>query len=112
MNTRLNHVQDWLALARQAGWSVTNLAKLCNVSPRTLERHFLKCMGVCPKNWLSEERQRRAIQLLCEGLSVKETAASLGYRHAHNFSQEFKKYWNCCPTHIQIQSESLSMHLT
>jgi transcriptional regulator GlxA family with amidase domain len=45
MNTKLNHVQDWLKLAKQANWSVSKLAKLCQVSTNTLRRHFLASMG-------------------------------------------------------------------
>jgi transcriptional regulator GlxA family with amidase domain len=100
MNTRLNHVQDWLELARQANWSAAALAKKCGVSLRTLERHFLKEMGKCPQAWLSEQRQRRAIELLQDGSTVKETAGSLGYKYATHFSREFKEQWGHCPSTI------------
>jgi len=65
---------------------------------RTLERHFDLVMGKSPSTWLSEYRQRRALDLLQEGCTVKETAASLGYTRANNFSRDFRKYWSCSPT--------------
>jgi AraC-like DNA-binding protein len=98
VNTQLNHVQDWPSLARQAKWSVAELAKICKVSIRTLERHFEKNMGSLPKTWLREQRQKLAIELLREGASVKETASHLGYRHPQHFSREFKWHSGYCPT--------------
>jgi transcriptional regulator GlxA family with amidase domain len=100
MNTklRLKHIQNWPELAREAKWSVSALAKKCGVSVRTLERFYLKEIGKCPKAWLSEQRQRRAIELLRGGSSVKETAAYLGYKHATHFSREFKEHRGHSPT--------------
>lgn len=92
VNTRLRHIQNWSELAKQAKWSVAQLARLCGVSARTLERHFLKELGKRPKKWLAEQRRLRAIELLKAGDSVKETAGNLGYRHAGHFSREFKEY--------------------
>lgn len=103
MNTRLNHVQDWLELARQANWSTAALAEKCGVSVRTLHRHFLKKMGKNTKTWLAEQRQRNALELLCRGSSIKETASCLGYKHPSNFARKYKNHWGICPslqTHI------------
>ena len=97
MNSRLNHIQDWSALAQQARWSASALAKECGVSVRTLERHFRRRMGKSPKAWLAEQRQSLAIQLLQRGSSVKETAGHTGYQNASAFSREFKKHWGNCP---------------
>ncbi|MGO8766645.1 MAG: helix-turn-helix domain-containing protein, partial [Limisphaerales bacterium] len=48
--------------------------------------------------WLLEQRQREAGKLLRKNnKSIKEVAAHLGYKHAHHFSREFKKYWGICP---------------
>jgi transcriptional regulator GlxA family with amidase domain len=98
MNTKVNHIQNWPELALQAKWSASALAKKCNVSLRTLERHFVKHMGKSPKKWLSEQRQLRAVELLQDGNSVKETAGYLGYKHATHFSREFKDHWAYLPT--------------
>jgi AraC-like DNA-binding protein len=98
MNSRLNHVQNWPELARQAKWSVTALAKQCNVSCDTLRRYFLKQMGKLPGEWLAEQRHHRALELLRGGSSVKETAACLGYKQQTNFTRKFKEDWGACPT--------------
>jgi two-component system response regulator YesN len=100
MNTKLNHIQNWPELAKQANWSVREMAKLCDISVRSLELYFLKNIGKSPKTWSAEQRQMQASDLLRSGLSVKETAALLGYRHAHHLSREFKKYWGHYPTQM------------
>jgi hypothetical protein len=35
-------------------------------------------MGQNTKDWLAEQRQRQAHELLCEGSSIKETASCMG----------------------------------
>ena len=102
MNSHLNHVQDWLSLAKQENWSVTRLAKFCGVSVRALERHFQDAFGKTPKAWISKQRQKLALELLRDGCSVKETAAVLGYNHATHFSREFKKFWGYSPVEKQL----------
>lgn len=97
MNTKLNHIQNWPELARQAKWSVSAMARLCRVSVRTLERYFLKQMGKRPKAWLAEQRQKLASELLRDGSTIKEAANSIGYQHASTFSREYKKHWGNCP---------------
>ena len=104
MNSRLNHVQDWLSLAKQVNWSVSRLAKQCGVSVRALERHFLRSMKKSPKAWLREQRQKLATELLRDGCSVKETAAALGYKHPTHFSREFRKRWGYTPVAKQAST--------
>jgi transcriptional regulator GlxA family with amidase domain len=89
MNSKLNHIQNWAEAAEQTKWSVSALAEKCGVSVRTLERHFLCHIGQSPKAWLAEQRLHQAMELLREGSSVKETASTLGYKHANNFSRKF-----------------------
>src|SRR5690348_14429037 len=99
MNTKLPYIQNWPKLAKQANWSCHRLAKLCGVSVRTLERHFLKIFNTTPKKWLAKEQHRIAVELLQDGSSVKETATLLGYKHASTFSREFAKRTGCTPTY-------------
>jgi AraC-like DNA-binding protein len=89
MNTHLNTIQNWPELLREANWSVSQMAMNVGVSVRTLERHFLKTFVKCIRSWIAEQRQYRAIDLLHKGFTVKETATSLGYQHASNFSRKF-----------------------
>lgn len=97
MNTKLRNIQNWPELAQQANWSVANLAKRCGVSARALERYFHQAHGESPKTWLAKQRHQRAVELLRDGSSVKETATEIGYRHPSTFAREFKKLTGRCP---------------
>lgn len=90
MNIHLKQIQNWSELAKEANWSASELAQKCGVSVRTLQRYFLRKFNKGPRIWLAEQRQYLAIELLRNGFTVKETAASLGYQHANNFSRKFR----------------------
>ena len=98
---KLKHIQNWPELARQAKWSASALAKLCGVSVRTLHRHFLQQMSKNTKTWLDEQRVHNAHELLCNGSSVKETAACLGYMQQSNFTRHYKQQRGICPSQQQ-----------
>ena len=97
-NSRLKHIENWPERAREAKWSATVLAVRCGVSVRTLHRHFLKHMGINTKTWLAEQRQRNALELLCDGSTVKETATYLGYKEPNSFSRHYKSQTGTCPS--------------
>lgn len=98
MSRRLARITNWSERARQADWCTAQLARQCGVSVRTLERHFLRVMGQAPHAWLIEQRMAEACGLLARGLTVKETAANLGYKNPHHFTREFKKHLGYCPS--------------
>jgi AraC-like DNA-binding protein len=98
MSRRLEQIQNWPELARQANWSVTLLAKHCQVSVRTLERVFTAKMGKPVKKWLVEQRLQKAVEFMAKGASVKETATQLAYKHPSHLANDCKKQWGCCPT--------------
>ena len=98
MNYKLQQIQNWPELARQANWSVAALAKLCGVSANTLRRQFLQQMRKTPGHWLAEQRQHQAIELLRGGSSIKEAASCLGYKQQTNFTRRFKEFWGDCPS--------------
>lgn len=100
MSNRLDQIQNWPELARQAKWCAATLAKNCGVSLRTLERHFLRKMGKSPKAWLLEQRHQKAKEDLKAGANPKAAAGNAGYDfdNLHNFSRDFKTQIGHCPT--------------
>jgi len=106
MNSRLHQVLDNPDWAQEVNWRAAALAKKCNVSSRTLERFIRKETGKSPHAWIAEHRQKKAMELLRDGSSVKETAGCLGFKHATHFSREFKFFWGICPTAEPLQKAS------
>jgi len=97
-NSRLSLIQNWPELMQRANWIAKSLAKHTGVSVRTLHRHILQKTGNNTKTWLAEQRQRRALELLRAGFSIKETAITLGYKQPTNFTRQYKKHWGRLPS--------------
>jgi len=100
MAKRLQQIQNWPERAQAAKWRATALAEHCEVSLRTLERHFLKKMGESPKQWLLKQRHQKAKEDLKERADLKAAAGNVGYDfdNLHNFSRDFKTHIGHCPT--------------
>ena len=96
--SRLDRIAHWPALALQADWSAAKLARLVGVSPRTLQRYFLRRWGKRPQSWLLEQRMARASQMLLDGWLVKQTAAQLGYRSPEHFARVFQQHYGHSPS--------------
>ncbi|SRR6266511_1503507 len=91
MPSKLDRVHGWLNLARQGRYNARQVAALCGVSLRQLERYFNDSFGRVPQEWLNEVRFREAKKLLLKGLSVKEVASRLGFKQPTHFSRSFKQ---------------------
>ena len=100
MSSRLEFVQQWESLAVDAGYRPSDLAALCQISLRTLERHFQKNYGVTVSAWLRELRLEKARQGLRQGKSVKEVAYEQGYKQVSHFSREFKNHFGLSPSFL------------
>jgi AraC-like DNA-binding protein len=97
MSQRLTQIANWAEHAAQAKWCVLTLAENCDVSPSSLERHFEKVMGQCPREWMNAERMRRACGKLKRGERIKDIAAHLCYGHPRNFTRAFTEHFGYNP---------------
>ena len=100
MSQRLKTVQEWEPLAQQAQYRAHELAFLCQVSLRTLQRHFRVQYGLTVSGWLREVRLRKAYGGLIQGSTVKEIAFDLGYKQLSHFSRDFKSYFGVSPSFL------------
>ncbi|MBI4324332.1 MAG: helix-turn-helix transcriptional regulator [Chloroflexi bacterium] len=105
MITRISRVRHWESLARQARYRDRELARLCKVSLRQLQRHFQEVFGLKLHGWLSELRQCDALRILEEEKTVKEVAFQLGYTFAQHFSRDFKRFHGLTPSAYQNRSD-------
>jgi len=97
LNSHLDQFQDWVSLARSAGYRPGELARLCSVSLRQLERHFEQRFGSRPQVWLSDQRLERARELLLQGHYVKTVALEMGFKDAAHFCRRFKLRYGLSP---------------
>lgn len=88
--TELEQVTDWPERARQAGYRVSELAALCGVSTRTLDRFFRRHLKVTPRQWMHQMRRSEAARFAREGRTAKEIARLIGYNHAPSYHRAKK----------------------
>ena len=105
-NSHLNHhwwnVTESVSLARQAGYRSSELARLCRVSPRQLERYFREQFGRTPQEWLDEVRLHEAPDMLRKRKQVKEVSFELGFAHPSHFIRKFKQWYGCTPLKFSL----------
>lgn len=102
MSSRLLRIteEEWRGKAQAAHYHVGELAKLCGVSVRMLERHVTEQREKSPQDWLHDLRMTEARVLMLDSNSVKESATMLGYKNASQFSKDFKKYHGILPSRM------------
>jgi AraC-like DNA-binding protein len=107
----LARLDDWEHLAREAGYNVGGLAKLCGVSDRHLRRVFEKRFGRSPRSMLNERRMSEAQVALGTEHLVKEIASDLHYKHPGSFSHWFKTRQNMTPSEFASRGSGISKQL-
>ena len=84
-------------LATRAHFDAKELAKLCKLSVRQLQRDFRRQKGCTPQNWLNGQRLMVAQRLLQSGEPVKKVALDLGFKQSSHFCRQFKMRHNLTP---------------
>ena len=88
----------WESLAASCQYRLTELAQHCQVSMRTLQRHFRKHYNTTLSDWVRELRLERARLMLESAESVKYVAFELGYKQPSHFTRDFKQRYGVPPS--------------
>lgn len=87
---------------------VTQLTASLGVSGSHFRYLFRKETGITFQNFLREARLREAARLLLDdGLSIKEIALSIGYRHVSNFNRDFSRRFSITPSRYRARRDGL-----
>jgi AraC-like DNA-binding protein/tetratricopeptide (TPR) repeat protein len=82
-------------------WRLCDLAAVCGVSARTLQKHFRRFLGSTPSRFLRELRFDRARQGLlggCAETRVTEIATRCGFDHFGRFATEYGRRYGETPS--------------
>lgn len=80
------------------GWSLPELARLCNMSRATFVRHFQEKLGRSASDLLSDIRMTLAAnQLRRPGASTSSVAAAIGYQSDAAFQRAFRQRMGMTP---------------
>ncbi|MBQ4564188.1 MAG: AraC family transcriptional regulator [Lachnospiraceae bacterium] len=77
--------------------TVEKVASYVGVHRSQLFREFKELFGMSPQQYLMEVRLLKAQELLQMGLTVTETAYSVGFSDATNFSRQFRQHMGIAP---------------
>ena len=84
------HLEERLTLGK--------VAELCQMSEAAVKKTFSRYAGIGLMTYFNQIKIRRAIRLLEEGKSVRQTAQMLGFADQNYFSTVFKRVTGSAPT--------------
>lgn len=100
MDSRLNRIGDWEALAHRAEYCSVTLADLVGVSDRHLRRFFSAHFDLTPQQYLDELRLKLAREALGKGVCVRCATVLFGYKQVSSFSRAFKTAFGIAPSQV------------
>jgi AraC-like DNA-binding protein len=86
-----------MSVANQSNYQPIQMARLCQISLRHLERTFKVESGCTPREWLKMQRLNNALLMLRRAQSVKQVAYALAYPQIPQFCREFKMRFGITP---------------
>jgi transcriptional regulator GlxA family with amidase domain len=98
----------WEALASEAQFRASELAKILGISLRTLQRYFRAKYNCTVSDWLRELRLATARARLPNCESVKEVAFDLGYKQPSHFTRDFKQRFGVPPRELVVGKSRFS----
>lgn len=97
MDERLFRAIRELMLNQRWGTSLTDVADIANMSERTFSRLFLRDTGFSFRTWKQRARIYASLDLLSEGVPVKQIAWQLGFSSPAAFSTAFRAVMGVAP---------------
>jgi AraC-like DNA-binding protein/tetratricopeptide (TPR) repeat protein len=82
-------------------WKIDEIARLCGVPRRTLEKHFKRFLGCGPLKFLHTERfeqVRRKLLRAPPGANVTQIASDCGFNHVGRFALTYRRRYGESPS--------------
>ncbi len=97
---------DWMRRNLQRELPLRLLARQAKMSERTFLRRFAEATGTTPKDWLVDERLRRARELLeGSGMAVERVATECGFGSADTLRHHFRTRLQLSPRRYRDRFE-------
>ncbi|MFG1403804.1 MULTISPECIES: AraC family transcriptional regulator [unclassified Xanthobacter] len=89
------------ALAQRA--RVASFADECGIAPRSVQRHFRKCVGLPPKQYLAVQRLEAALhEIAFEQDNLASIALKVGYYDQAHLSAEVRRHTGLSPRQFRF----------
>lgn len=93
----IRRIREYIDAYYMNGVTLTELARLVNLSPYYLLRVFEKEVGIPPHAYLESVRIREAQRLLMQGVPLAQAAYELGFSHQSHLTRRFKRLLGVTP---------------
>jgi AraC-like DNA-binding protein len=97
---QVSRTNNWEVLAAESNYCPSELARLCHVSLRTLQRRFAQNYGMTISDWMRQIRLAKAYARVVSGEPIKAVAYDLGFKQLSHFSRVFKEVHGVAPSFI------------
>lgn len=94
-----DHIEDSL--------SIQELSDFCGLSQSGFKHAFKECTGSSPRDYINHRKIAKARTLLQSGLSVTDTAMTLGFSSSEYFAVVFKKYTTLTPSDYRARHQAI-----
>ena len=81
------------------------VANELNLSYSYFSRLFKQSTGKSFTTYITEEKIKRAAELIARGYRTQQVARRVGYLNASTFSRAFENYWGCTPSMYKKQGQ-------
>ncbi len=101
---RFNDALNWALAHIDQVISIDDLAQQACLSRRSFDRQFRAATEMSPKQWLIQQRVKRAQELLeSTALNIEQVAIQSGFDKAINLRHHFKSLINVSPSQYRLQ---------
>src|SRR5438046_3006234 len=89
MSARLFGREQWEKMAIRTKFDAVEMANLCRVSPRQLQRDFQKAFQKTPTKWVRQFRCRLVLELISKGYANKAIVEELNFASQSHLCHDF-----------------------
>ena len=100
---RMKELEDWIMANLASKISLSQLEVVSGYSARTLQDYFVQQHQKSPKQWITQQRLKKSLQMLAAGdeRPISEIAADCGFRDPSRFAKLFSQEFGFLPRHCR-----------
>jgi AraC-like DNA-binding protein len=107
VNTKLEAIYQAIHQYPERKYYIVDLAKQAGLTPQVFNMVFKQHSGITVPQCITKAKMERAIKMLLADHSIKEVAASLGYKQVINFHKTFKRFTGLTPRQYYLRNKSV-----
>jgi AraC family transcriptional regulator len=103
--TQLQQAIDYIHAHLDRDLSLSQIAKIINISPTYFASLFKRATGTSPHQYVIEQRVKRAKSLLSKtDLAIADIALQVGFSSQSHLTQQFKRFTGMTPKQVRPSS--------